>query len=882
MNRNHLRARQARVPSLLTLVSLLGLQALASAQAGDHLVHLGSLVPGTVSVQRVGYVYHLRFDGDEHLDYQINLADHPVTHGMLRVYEASSASWPIHDGGAAYLLANGQVGGPAYLTVYTTLTDSYATADSVVLEFADNADGGSHHRRYTFRLQGKALTIRAQDLDASTTHFANFCGLLTGPTQAMESPTYLPIQGALATPIVSFLNGSQRWFYGEMLDMPASHSADYFLDKDPIPAGATSVNSGMHTANGYKRQSNGRNCAALDDTITLTLSTRLRDVLVQPTQAASPYRELLASRLMLTLPNNHWQDYSALWTSFDSWGMDEIAGYFFHWSSGGPDGPGSDNLGPDWYPATDAQNFSNMAHAGVAKGYLLGGYMAFNLMPSSAPPGIYDVNQIARTDTLAPKLCVQNGVPMLATSASALNAARECNLASQMYGLNMGYLDVQTYASPSKGADGDHLDQRSGSRLAATLGRALYEQKRWMKGMADTLHGPLVGEGSIATRDSEMEWLWAGYCDSVQRVINTDRGLHASEMPAGDPASPTLWPLMPEFELRVMQRLQVNHGNGFPDRFFSRSDGPGFVNMTTGQPLYPMNEAMLDRYRVYEISYGKSSSIQCNGPFDGIGNYTYIADVVKEYYLMNELQRRYCESPISAIEYFDAGSFKTAEQMLGASGATDGMRDPRLHLRYTNGLEVYANHAPASWTLSIAGVSYTIPEDGFVAVQPGTSFIAFSAIAPGTSGARIDYCNAPGRYEFFDGRGLVSGHGGIDTGGIKRLKVRNDVHAITVTEQTNGTLLATQGSPPAVVNVTVTPASLSLAQGGRVGLHAIAHFANGAWRDVTTLVNWSSSNSLVAAINEGAALTGLSGGSAQINCTSFGGSPVVPASVVVQ
>ncbi len=881
MHRTFVRALRA-CPPFVTALALAAFAGRSAAQSGDHLVHLGQDAPGTVSVTLQGLVYHLTFTGDETLDYQINLADHPVTRGILRVYEASSASWPIHDGGAGWMLASGIVGAPQHLAQYTTLTGHSHTSDSVVMDFADNVDGGSHHRRYTFTLRGKSLVIHVQDLDGLTSYLSNFCGLLGGPTLDMESPEYLPIQGALATPIVSFLNGSQRWFYGEVLDLPASHAADYFLDMDPIPSGATSVMASMHTFNGYKRQSNGRICAPLDDTISITISTRLRDVLATPTQPVSPYRELLESRMMLALPNSHWADYTALWNAFESWGLDDIAGYFFHWSASSPDTQAGEQLGPDWYPAIDAVNFSSMAHAGTAKGYLLGGYMAFNIMPPTAPPGVWDPAEIARTDTFANKLSVQYGLPMLATTASQVHASRECNLASQIYGLNMAYLDIQTYASPSKGADGDHLDQVAGSRLASTLQRALYEQKRWMRRMSDTYHGPLVGEGSIATRDSNMEWLWAGYCDSVQRVINTDRGIHASEMPAGDPASPTLWPVIPEFELRVMQHLQVNHGNGFPDRFFSRSDGAGFVNMTTGQPLYPMNEAMLDRYRVYEITYGKSSYIQCNGVFDGVGNYTRIADVLKEYYLMNELQRRYLESGIRGIDYFDGSAYKTVEQMLGASGSTTPLRDPRLHLRYANGLEVYLNHKNTPWSVTIAGTSYTIPEDGFVAVQPGTGFVAFSAAAPGTGGARIDYCNAPGRYEFFDGRGAVNAYGGVDTGGLKLLRVRNLVHAVTVWETTSGALQTSTGTPPALLNVTVTPANLALQHGERRAVHAIANYAGGIWRDVTMLVDWSSSNASVVAVNDGAALTAFNGGSAQISCTSFGGAPVVPATVVVQ
>ena len=83
------------------------------------------------------------------------------------------------------------------------------------------------------------------------------------------------------------------------------------------------------------------------------------------------------------------------------------------------------------------------------------------------------------------------------------------------------------------------------------------------------------------------------------------------------------------------------------------------------------------------------------------------------------------------------------------------------------------------------------------------------------------------------------------------------------------------------VSVVVSPTGTTLALGQRIGLHAIATFSNGSYRDVTTLVNWSSSNPAVVRVNEAAALTALALGSATITCTSFGGASVTPATVNV-
>src|SRR4029079_10061046 len=129
-------------------------------------------------------------------------------------------------------------------------------------------------------------------------------------------------------------------------------------------------------------------------------------------------------------------------------------------------------------------------------------------------------------------------------------ANREANLVKTNYGINLAYLDIHTYGPPASAPDGDHIDQVAGSRWAKTVGQSIADQKQWMRDMTEDFDGPLLGEGSISTIGTNFEWLWAGYCDSVQRVINTGANGRAQLYPAGDPGAPTNWPVIPEFEMR--------------------------------------------------------------------------------------------------------------------------------------------------------------------------------------------------------------------------------------------------------------------------------------------------------------------------------------------
>lgn len=881
---------------ILAAVAAAALSSVVAAQTTDTLTHLGASAPGTVSVTKTGSVYELRFTGDETVRYVIDTADPVIARGGLRVYEASSDAWPIWDGGVGYRNAAGSALTPQWLAQYATLSADSMTSNSVVLDYTDTIpapDSTTLYRRHTFTLTGKTLRIQVKDPFARRSWARNYCGVVVGRTNATEAPKYVLMQGALMAPPTQYRDGAERWYHATSLDMFQSNAADWTLGiQGHLNDTSTSSKYVFETFNQYKRQSNGMVSGALDDTLVLTVSTRMHDTLAMPTAPISPYRPLLEGRTMAILPGTNWNDYPTLWNLFDQWGMQDLAGYFFiDWVDPSrhdpPLLPGANfvqNAGPDWWPARNPTAFETNVAAARAKGYLVGAYMAFNELPPTSPLYASSLSHRAQTDTGLIKKGEHTGFDSMAISACLEHAVREATLVEDDYGLNMAYLDIQSYASPSHGADGDHVDQRHTSRWARTLKRAISDQKTWMRRMTDIYEGPLAGEGSITTSSSSHEWLWAGYCDSVQRCINTNNGTDAHAVPAGDPAAPTNWPVIPEFELRVMSRIQTNHGNGFLDRFFGRSDGPGIVNMSTGHVNLPMSEAALDRYRVYEITYGKSSYIYANGPYNGVGNYTWFADMIKEYYLVNELQRLAFESPVQTIDYLHNGTLQSFDAVYGATSSLDTFRNPRIRIVYQNGLTVWVNHGTTNWSVTAGGVTYSIGEDGYVAykapVGGGQAFRSFSATPSGVSG-RIDYCYAPGRWEYFDGRGSVNNYAGIDTQGIRRSRFVNFVTGSTAFETASNQIQVVPGTPPTVVRVDVLPANLTLQAGSRQGVRAVATYSNGAVRNVTTLVNWSTTNPNVGRINRGAALSATGTGSAQVQCTSFQNVACTPATLNV-
>jgi hypothetical protein len=379
------------------------------------------------------------------------------------------------------------------------------------------------------------------------------------------------------------------------------------------------------------------------------VSGKIQDTFVTSTAAPSPYRSLLENRCVLMLGGSTWNSYSQLWAKLDEWGMDNIAGFcFFDWTAAADDPPAGQNLGPDWWPAVDPTGFSGMMQAGAAKGYVLGAYNMYSVMAPGSP--VYNASQIARRDDGTAKTTTA-GLPLCSTTASGIHALSEATLLKNNAGASLAYLDVQTYATPTRGSDGDHIDQTTGSAWAKTLRAACADQRAWMRTMQDTHQGPLLGEASITDPGSNYEFLWGGYCDSTNRCLNTGTLKTPTQFEnnrRGWAMTPTGWPVVPEIDWRVYAPLQVNFGNGFPERLFGFTDGPGFLN-PNGSVIYPLTEAALDRYRVYELTFGKAALSLTNGIPNGIGNYTYHADLIKEYHMTNALQSRYTQAPPTVI-----------------------------------------------------------------------------------------------------------------------------------------------------------------------------------------------------------------------------------------
>ena len=119
----------------LLLLLLSGI-AFASPET-DYLYPAGATLSRSVSAwyDAGDNAYFLRFVGDETIEYKIDLDDSGVQGGYLRIYETTTASYPIYTGGFNY---NNSGGGT--MTVFTSAVDNRITAAAPACFFSTFAD----------------------------------------------------------------------------------------------------------------------------------------------------------------------------------------------------------------------------------------------------------------------------------------------------------------------------------------------------------------------------------------------------------------------------------------------------------------------------------------------------------------------------------------------------------------------------------------------------------------------------------------------------------------------------------------------------------------------------------------------------------------------
>ncbi|NJN66143.1 MAG: hypothetical protein HC884_05225 [Chloroflexaceae bacterium] len=277
-----------------------------------------------------------------------------------------------------------------------------------------------------------------------------------------------------------------------------------------------------------------------------------------------------------------------------------------------------------------------------------------------------------------PKECWYN--PTTDTQAYCTAADKSLPLADEQgqhivadYAPNAAYEDVDTVIAPWQWIDLD-----AARPTAHTHAASVRLRKQFFRHQQDQYGGPLSGEGG--TGDYAYDPYYAGYVDSVEAQIEGRAGAA----------------IIPDFELRAVQPLQVNQGMGYPRRYFF----PTSIENDTNLASVVFTPAQQDRYRAHQIAYGHSGWLDAGFP----RLRSSLSDTMTEYYLMRALQTRYLDRHIEHIAYDTNGTW---EDLGGALQAGVDLFQPRLRLDYADGTHILVNgEHGAGWYASTEDFSH--------------------------------------------------------------------------------------------------------------------------------------------------------------------------------
>ena len=364
---------------------------------------------------------------------------------------------------------------------------------------------------------------------------------------------------------------------------------------------------------------------------------------------------------------------------------------------------------------------------------------------------------------------------------------------------------------------------------------------------------------------------WPGDCTALLQIGNGGNGTLSKY-------APSQWHVVPDYNYRSVVPWQSNF-HAPRDRFATEYELCLWNNQ---------QQLGVDKSRLYSLTYGYVGFSEVNTGFSTLvsspAEATKVFNQLKwnlsEYYMLNALQPIFLESPVSDVSYFvenqsgGSGMWRSLdEELKSSSDYQSALRNRVIRIRFgvtptSYSIVMYLNHSPASWDLipgapgefidwqlddpqELSSQVYRLPEDGFFVHAPaagpsafaGRSLISFSAYFTDPS-HRFDYCYAPGRWEYRDGRGQGVTFGGLEPG-FSRIIVNNFAEGNTIREPAPGQGVSpffeviSNSTPMFGPMVTIEPSALVMSPGevDRIRVLATWMDASGAalaWRDVTS------------------------------------------------
>ena len=697
-----------------------------------------------VRFDRVAGLYRLSHSGSLTLTWELDLGHPDNSRGRLTLRELESGRYPVAGAGLYYRDDEGRLYEPrlfGQVGAVTEITHTLLPAGQgpgLRLDITESLDGEIHRKRYTIRMVGRALELRAQSLDGTVEPgLGGYAGFSVGDIEGAQDSVSLRLPYMDAVPVTML---DHRWFVSSLIDYPRS-GAGALLPRGPEILPGAVANEVLAF---YPPDAAGRS-RAVDETVWITLSPEIEDSFAVPDGAPARHRSSLLGSAHVMLGGRATRAADAAleadWLrEMRGWGLDDLVLHRSDWRDPA--------LSPPMHAApTPATAFEDLTQAAEGR---LAATLALTLTAGACPdasnPRYDPADRVIGPDGL-PKpagryACAAGGSVeawlLAPNAAERIGADLGRSLAASGFGaLELADLAAFNPGYAWPGADDNVLDRSPRPNHPATVGDAIQSYKRLFQSLQIVI-GPVFSPGGSGLWERGYDSFYAGYLDGAARGLSTG---------AIDPSAGDDYLVLPDYELSVVRPRMIGYGMGDYARFFGDPDGR---LAGAGRALSPSE---IDSWRATSLAYGHASAWQLGTTAlaQGAPDFLSRAEQVKDYYLMRGLQQRYLNAELLAVTYAgDAG-----EQRLSGALARDyDLARPRLHLGYAGAggrLDIWINHGQGDWTVEAGGQPYQLSENGWLALGED-GLLGYSARV---EGRRVDYLRVA-EYRLMDGRGQAT------------------------------------------------------------------------------------------------------------------------------
>ena len=666
-----------------------------------------------------GYKFSYETD-DEQITYFIDTENEKVKNGLIHVtaklgkYKEIVA---LTDGGTAYRSAK--------LTDYTP--ERFAEEADVVfkptfedgvltLDYYETFEEITTHKSYNIYIKGKTLIY---EVSSDSTNYKNgYSQFVLGHAEKIENPRLQTVAYHDDVPVIVV---DDSYFLTTFVDLANSNATSKNVSSG-VKKKEQIAYTGQNTV--YGKNTEGT-VNALGERLYITVSSDILECLSYTSNEKTEYRDLITNKVILDV----WQSdeearYSTILPYAETYGMEEVLTIFHRWQR-----DGYDNSNPVFFPASEVWG----GNAALQKTFnALQGYGWMTALHEDYWFIATDKeNEYMYEEDLADRLCKSatfQALPGWSNSNTGISgwtilpgameyyAEKNSPLIKDTFKTNSCFLDVSGARWPDAART---VTFDASSTMSRSLKQSTKEIAEFFGYLTNMYQGPVFSEG-VGGAEVSFQNAMSGVLDGVERELQG----HNSGL------------IMPDYEVKYIRELAAHQGMGYQRRFYTIS--------STSSSSYPW-----DIYNSMAIAYGHAGFIQ---------QYEFEQDnILNTYYMFQALQSQYLDTEATVeVAYLDGDKEMTLSE---ATIAGYDFYKPRLHITYSNGLEIFMNFEDEDWNVTVEGEKYCLDRYGYVAVNQSQDFLQYSCKV---NGNRVDYVDCK-EYTYANGRGVETNFGDFVT-----------------------------------------------------------------------------------------------------------------------